>query len=660
MLELVDHLVGFSAGAPILILCLARPELFEIRPDWSVPSPARVVIALPPLPEGESRGLAEHLEAARAMSEQARERAVENAEGNPLFLEQLVAFESEGGNTALPPGIHALLAARIDRLDPGERAVLERAAIEGRRFHRPTVLELLPTEERPKLDQQLLALIRKDFVEGQGADAFRFRHILLRDAAYEATPKEKRAALHEQYAEWLEAGRDVDEIIGYHFEQAAQLRHEIEPLCDRATELAARAADRLASAGRAALNRGDVHGAANLLARAVALLSARPTDRLQLLPDLAEALSSTGEFTEAEAVLTEAAEGASATNDKTVEWRVRLQRAWLRLETDPNVDVDEVFDEANLSLAAFAGLHDDRALAHAWHLIAWVQMTSGHLSALTDAVRQGRARARAVGNALTEEELTVWGLLAGPTGPVPASELIVEAETEYGRARANGSRRAESAALLVLATCLAFQGHFAEARARLAEATSIDKDLGSGRGSGFQYTPAGMIELLAGDVTAAERELRAGYDLLRERGDAWFLCGVAAELADVLWLQGRDDEAFELTLVSENTVGRGVLVAQMMWRGARAKVLARRGQLDEAEALAREAVAIIETTEYVLYRADALTDLAEVLRLMNRSDEAATTAEEARRLYETKGNVAAVRNLERLLDELRAAKPLAR
>ena len=148
--------------------------------------------------------------------------------------------------------------------------------------------------------------------------------------------------------------------------------------------------------------------------------------------------------------------------------------------------------------------------------------------------------------------------------------------------------------------------------------------------------------------------------LLRERGDAWFLCGVAAELADVLWLQGRDDEALELTIVSENTVGKGVLVAQMMWRGARAKVLARRGQLDEAEALAREAMAIIETTEYVLYRADALTDLAEVLRLMNRSDEAATTAEQARRLYETKGNVAAVRNLDRLLDELPAAKPLAR
>jgi hypothetical protein len=163
-----------------------------------------------------------------------------------------------------------------------------------------------------------------------------------------------------------------------------------------------------------------------------------------------------------------------------------------------------------------------------------------------------------------------------------------------------------------------------------------------------------MIELLAGDTEGAERQLRVGYETLRGRGDTWFLCGVAAELADVLWLQGRDDEAFELTQLSEQTAGTDVLVAQMMWRGARAKVLARRGQAVEAEALARDGVAIIKQTDYILYHADALTDLAEVLRLQERVEEATATAKEARGLYARKGNVVAAGKLHALVEELAA------
>jgi tetratricopeptide (TPR) repeat protein len=247
----------------------------------------------------------------------------------------------------------------------------------------------------------------------------------------------------------------------------------------------------------------------------------------------------------------------------------------------------------------------------------------------------------------------VLALLVGPTGPIPTDRIIADAETELERARSRGSRRVEGAALLVHAMCAAFQERFDEARALLCDAAGIDEELGGGRGSGFQYTPAGLIELLAGDPVGAERELRIGYDTLRERGDAWFLCGVAAELADALWLQERDGEALELTRLSEALVAEDVLVAQMMWRGARAKVLARRGDGEEAERLAREGVTIIEETEYVLYQADAYTDLAEVLRLRDRVDEAIATAEKARLLYEQKGSTAAVRKLQAFVDGLR-------
>jgi tetratricopeptide (TPR) repeat protein len=332
----------------------------------------------------------------------------------------------------------------------------------------------------------------------------------------------------------------------------------------------------------------------------------------------------------------------------------------LRLQADPTVEVGTVLADATAAVAEFERVQDDRALAHAWHLIAWAHMTYGRLAALREALRRGRQHARAAGDAMTEEDLAVIALLVEPTGPLPASRVITDASAEMERARADGSRRVEGAALLVLAMCGAFEGRFDEARDLLSAATSIDEELGGGRGSGFQYTPAGMIELLAGDTTRAEQELRTGYEMLRERGDTWFLCGVAAELADVLWLQGRDDEALELTRLSEETAGKNVLVAQMMWRGARAKVLARRGQPEEAEALAREGVTLIRRTDYVLYQADALTDLAEVLRLQDRREEAASAASEARRLYEQKGNVVAARNLQALVEEIGALTPAKR
>jgi class 3 adenylate cyclase len=665
LFELLDHLVGLSAGAPILLLCLARPELFENRPEWAAPQLNKTVLALAPLADAEANALVERLQHADKLTEEARRRAVEAGEGNPLFLEQLVAFESEGGTTVMPPSVHALLAARIDRLPASERLILERAAIEGREFQRASIAELLPPEEVAHLDERLLTLVRKDFIQprrtaANSAGAFAFRHSLVRDAAYAAMTKATRAALHERHADWLERTGGEDEMIGYHLEQACRYRAEVAPTGEMPPDLAVRAAKRLGSAGRTALNRGDIRGAANLLSRAAALSPPEAGTRLKVLPDLAEALSSIGELAHAEQVLAEAVDRATASGDVVTGWRARLQRTWLRLQADPSVEVAGVLSDATVAVEEFERLHDDRSLAHAWHLIAWVHMTYGELSPLAEALRHGRQHAKAAGDTMTEEDLAVIALLVLPTGPHPAKQVISDAEAALQRAQSGGSRRVEAAALLVLAMCAAFEGRFDQARQLLAQATAIDEELGGGRGSGFQYTPAGMIELLAGNTTRAERELRLGYEMLRERGDAWFLCGVAAELADVLWLQGRDEEALELTRLSEDTVGADVRVAQMMWRGARAKVLARRGQADEAQALAREGVAIIRQTDYILYHADALTDLAEVLRLGDQASEAAAAANEARLLYEQKGNIIAARHLHSMLEELRPPRAAAR
>ena len=233
-LDLVEYLASFVQEVPLLLLCTARPDLFETRPTWTAPRPNATVLTSDPLSEEDSETLVERL---GDLPEETRERIVDAAEGNPLFVEQLVAMRAEGedGELEVPPTLQALLAARIDRLGEPERAVVERGSVEGRLFHRGAVAALLSEPERPAVGTHLLTLVRKELIRPDratlpGDDGFRFGHILIRDAAYDAIPKRQRAALHEQYADWLVSrlGDDApDEIVGYHLEQAYRYRVEL-------------------------------------------------------------------------------------------------------------------------------------------------------------------------------------------------------------------------------------------------------------------------------------------------------------------------------------------------------------------------------------------------------------------------------------------------
>src|SRR5919201_4047913 len=254
-LDLVEYVLGFATSAPILLLCVARPELLDARPSWSAPRPNASTIVLEPLSSVES----EQLVGAEVPAEE-RARILEAAEGNPLFVEQMLALRAENGDGAsIPPTIQALLAARIDRLEPEERDVIARASVEGRVFHRGAVAELATEELRPRTSAHLLTLVRKELIRpGEavfpGDDAFSFGHILIRDAAYAAMPKELRAQLHERYADWLErqAGdriREYEEIIGFHLEQAYHHRAELGPIDPPTEQLGLRAAHHLAAAG---------------------------------------------------------------------------------------------------------------------------------------------------------------------------------------------------------------------------------------------------------------------------------------------------------------------------------------------------------------------------------------------------------------------------
>ena len=282
LLDLLEYLVAFSGAQPVLVVPIARPEFLETRPAWAAPLPNRSLLMLDSLSDADARELVER--AAGEVESQTAAQIVDTAEGNPLFLEQLVAVGAENGHAAMPSSIQAVLAARIDHLEPGERTLLEYASVQGRSFYVGAVAELLPEPDRASIATDLVSLVRKQLIRADrpelpGEDAFRFGHALIREAAYQGLPRRRRAELHERAAEWL--GRHPgtrDETIGYHLAEAYRQLAELGQIGEHERALATAAAERLATAADAALLRGDFPARASLLERATALAGAeRPS-----------------------------------------------------------------------------------------------------------------------------------------------------------------------------------------------------------------------------------------------------------------------------------------------------------------------------------------------------------------------------------------------
>jgi tetratricopeptide (TPR) repeat protein len=202
------------------------------------------------------------------------------------------------------------------------------------------------------------------------------------------------------------------------------------------------------------------------------------------------------------------------------------------------------------------------------------------------------------------------------------------------------SPEAEAAIQRHLAGLHAMLGRFAVARQLLATSNAAYADLGLTLNAATSQNEA-VIELLAGDPVAAERSLRAGYRALEEMGDRMFLPTTAAFLARALLQQARDEEAEHLADLSARLAARDDLLTHILWRGVRARLLARRGDIAEAEALARAAVKLADTTDFVNHRAEAFLDLSHVVEAASGGAEAVAATSEALRLYEAKGNVVA-------------------
>jgi class 3 adenylate cyclase/tetratricopeptide (TPR) repeat protein len=671
LLDLVEQVVGLAREARLLLVAVARPELLEQRPGWSGGRLNASTMLLEPLAADEAATLLEHLAGEAALPRDATERITRTAEGNPLFLEELLAMLIEEGRlrrqgdrwvandlaaASTPPTIQALLAARLDRLAGEERALLDRASVMGQAFDRAAVLALTPEPAQAEADAHLLALVRKELLRPApapfgGRDGFSFRHQLVRDAAYDSLPKQVRADLHERYAGWLtEAfaarGAEVGEVLGWHLERSYRLLTELGPVDAHGREVAVEAAARLAAAGHVATGRGDLPAAANLLERAIALLPPGDRTRLQLLTDLGEVLILNVETERAQRVLDEALAAAERVGDQALAAHATLGKLELRLDS-PDRGPERYRGDVQEVLSLLEELGDEQGQSRAWRLLGLDSYLRCQIGRAEDEFQRAVEHARAAGDERIEAGNLYALVQAAFWGPTPVAEGIRRCQEI--RERAEGSYRVEMSALHTLAGLHAMAGEFERARELGDGAAQIAGKLGPSRFAALCSQFLGQLELLAGDPAAAERWLRWGAGILERMGERGLRSEVTANLARALAAQGRDDQALEQATLSGELAVRDDLYAQVERRGPLAVVLARRGRLDEAERLAAEAVELAADSDMLGMQAGALLDLARVRRLGGREAEAAPLAGQALALAERKGHRVAAGQARELL-----------
>jgi class 3 adenylate cyclase len=672
LLDLLEQVVALAREAPILLVAVARPELLEQRPGWSGGRLNASTMLLEPLGAQESATLLEHLAGEATLPADATDRITSTAEGNPLFLEELLAMLIEEGRlrrqdgrwvandlaaARTPPTIQALLAARLDRLEGEERALLDRASVMGQAFDRAAVLALTPEPARAAADAHLLALVRKELLRpGQapfgGRDGFRFRHQLVRDAAYDSLPKQARAELHERYADWLAQafaarGGEVAEVLGWHLERAYRFLTELGPADAHGLRVAAAAAAQLAAAGRTATGRGDLPAAANLLERAIALLPATDRARLQLLTDLGEVLILNVETERAQRVLDEALAAAEQTGDQGLAAHATLGKLELRLDS-PDRGPDRYRADVQEALSVLERLGDDQGQSRAWRLLGLDSYLRCQIGRAEDEFQRAVDHARAANDQRVEAANLYAMVQAAFWGPTPVAEGIRRCQEI--RDRAEGSYRVEMSALHTLAGLHAMAGEFGRARQLGDAAVQIAHKLGPNRFAALCSQFLGQVELLAGDPAAAARWLRWGAGILERMGERGLRSELTANLARALAERGEDDEALEQANLSGELAVRDDLYAQVERRGPLAAVLARRGRLTEAERVATEAVQMAADSDMLGMQAGALLDLARVLRLAGRDEAAAPLAGRALALAERKGHAVAAAQVRDLLD----------
>jgi class 3 adenylate cyclase/tetratricopeptide (TPR) repeat protein len=646
LLDLLERLPALVGEAPLLVVCVARPELLERRPDGP---PA---LRLEPLGATEIDALLDQLEAPPSV----RVRIAQAAGGNPLFAEELVAWVREGGVLdEMPTGLNALLGARLDQLDTESRDALERGAVEGELFHQAAIVELSDEPVRTGVPGELGHLARKDLIRlaaaglVAGGIAYRFKHILVREAAYQATAKRLRALLHERYADWLEqvVGDRVGEyheILGYHLEAA--YRYGVE-LGRPKPALAERAGRHLGAAGRQANQSGNVRGAVNLLGRATALLPGESLERLELLLPYAYAIGESGRPDERAAIYEELYDQATARGDRRLAAHASLRRNedGKALPTRHEFYVRRARYES--FIPTFAELHDEAGLAVAKRRLGMVCRGLGQLAEAARWFEEALVHADTADDLPTRRLVTQGLAMILSDGPMPVAEAA--ARCRELRDGVGDDRVLDAVITRCLSALAAMGGDVELASASWRSADAVLNDLNMLESSSVSRHVAADAREYAGDRDGAVHELQTRWLTFRDiRGGApdQHALQAAYRLANLYCDDGRWDDAEECIRFHAEIPWQGNYFTTIYYRlCAAARLAAHRGDLGKALGLAAQALEITEQCDLLNRRAFVWTSVAEVRRAAGQPDEADTAVATAIALYEAKGNVAAAEAL---------------
>ena len=623
-LDLVEYVVRAVAG-PLLVVSMTRPELLDERPEW-----AAGAVSLGALSSEDAAAFVDALPGREALEPTLTDAILETSEGVPLFLEQLVSFamDSDVTESGIPPTLETLLASRIDLLEPGERGLLERAAVVGRSFSQEEIGALTPREEVREVAGRLGSLERRRFVRAR-EDDHEFVHALVQDAAYDAIGRPDRAAMHEAFARWLDARQRGDELVGTHLERASR-----DAAGSPRQALAREAADRLGRSGLVALQVGDNAGARNLLERAAALLEPRDPVRLELECVLGQALKGFGANERAVTILENVETLAREAGDRRLELRAQVELAWPRLVAGsmPASAATELFQSA---AEYFEEIDDVQGVARA---------SFGQYLVLTEFENRADEAAKYVARSdAAYERLGLPGETAlaavsiALRGRTPVDEAMALCEESLRE----GAHRLRQQAYLRyrLAELRALRGDIDGARAAAAESRSVLTDLGD---EAVLATSAasvfGSIEALAGNWHEAESIFAAALDFLggSDHWRAW-RAYFTARMGEAALARGDLDAARQLADDSRRLSVVDDSFTEIQWRRVAARVFARSGHPRKAVRLAREAVSMIDLTDDLLEQGEVRLDLADVLVHVARGDEAEAVVREGLALLERKG-----------------------
>jgi tetratricopeptide (TPR) repeat protein len=622
LLELVEHLASWVREAPLLILCLARPELLDIRPGWGGGRLRATAIELEPLGRSESEQLVDALLIDGGLPGDAREELLAKTEGNPLFLEETIRMVIEDGGyevaARIPDTVQALIAARIDRLPADQKTLLQRASVIGRIFWDGALERLAPEIELR--EEALDDLLLRDFVVREprstigGQTAFRFKHVLIREVAYSGLSKSARANHHARFAEWLRerAGEELLEIRAYHLDQACTLLAELDgapPL-----ELAQEAAAALEEAGRRALAREANRSARRLLCRSVDL---DPT--LARRYRAALAAWRLGDLPAVSDEMEEVCRAAGEADDHRIQGRALTALAEVALLRDADLGkARELTDRALEILPADAD--EARFLAlHARGTIAWWEANlddQEHYAreSLEVARRAGRRDNEASAAAdLAAVYIARLDFANGEAFTIDAIELAEKS----GSAVARGASYSGRAYLHLL------RGEYDEAVAAYEQAIELYTEVGAAQRLGRALNHLGWALWRRGDVQGAERRFRESIRVLQPVEGRGSLCESQRALAQLLAEQGKIDEAERFALAARETVGPGDRTSLATTAMALGVVRAAQTRDVEAEQLLRDAVAMMEGTDFRRIEVELLEPLVQFLRDRGREDEAA-------------------------------------